>query len=173
MDAGLIAQTKGGDWRQAPLDSPLSGVAGDIVEIDGTTAWLNRGGFYVASREIGGESEYDPQAFSGPFTVDRVVFFRRNAMPGIATTLVNASVDVGTGEVSVTFSDGETLSFPDFATLVSTVQAYDTNTTHAKNLLLLALVRRNPDGSNLDLLNGSSCTVDGIAAEPVVMTLTD
>lgn len=94
-------------------------------------------------------------------------------MPAAAVTLTDVIVNQTTAVIRAKFSDGGELEFQDFASLLATVEDYDTATDHAKNLLLLALIRRSPDGSNLDALNGSSCTIDGQAATPVQFSLSE
>lgn len=173
MDPGLVANTDKGRWMRAPLSAPLSVTIGDRVEVEGTTAWLLRGEHYVDSREIGESVEYEPPALVAPHELTEVIFFRRDPMPAAAVTLTNVTINQTSGVIRADFSDGSQLEHSDFAALVSAVDEYDTQTDHAKNLLLLALVRRSPDGSNLDALNGSSCTIDGQAANPVQFSLNE
>lgn len=173
MDLGRIATTDKGNWMTSPLSSPIQVLPGDSLEVEGSTVWLKRNDHYIDSRTIGVANVFVPVAFSEHHTLDHVIYWRKKPMPAAAVTITNVTVNQASGVIRADFSDGTQNEFADFATLLSAVEDYDTATDHAKNLLLLALIRRSPDGSNLDALNGSSCTIDGQAATPVQFSLTE
>lgn len=173
MDLGRIIKTSGGKWRQATLSAPLVTLPGDVLELDGSTVWQKRAGYYINSSTISEPTDYEPQPFELSQTISTVLFFEGKPMPAAAVTLTDVSINQGTGTVTVNWSDGSSQEYASFESLVNAVDDYDTNTEHAKGLLLLALVRRTPDGSNMDALNGSSITIDGIAATPVQFSLNE
>lgn len=173
MDAGRILFTAGGKWVTAQLSSPIDVLPGDILEVEADTVWLKRDGHYIASRTIGAESEVEPEPFAQSHLITHVTYFRRKPMPAAAVTLNDIVVNQSTGTITAKFSDGTQDEYQDFAALISAVDNYDTDTEHAKKLLLLGVIRRSPDGSNLDVLNGSSCTIDGSAATPVQFSMVE
>ena len=167
-DPGIIAQTEGGEWRTAPLSSPLTVQPGDRVEIDGTTAWLWRNGYYIDSREIGESEPYTPEAFEGPQTLDRVVFYRSSRMAAVATTLTNVTIDPN-GTVRVNFSDGSEREVS-VASMEAIADGLDTNVTLAQDILLAKLIREQPSLDDPDALNGSTVSIDTQGATPIVYT---
>jgi hypothetical protein len=173
VDNGLIAFTAGGKWLTAPLSPPLEVQPGDTIEVEGTTAWLKRDGHYITSRTIRNATEFTLQPFSEPHTIDHVTFYESKPMPAAAVTINDVVVNQTTGTVTAKFSDGSQDEYTDFAALVADVEDLDTDTAIARKLLLLGVIRRSPDGSNLDVLNGSSCTIDGSAANPVQFSINE
>lgn len=173
MDAGRIAFTTGGKWLTAPLSSPLEVQPGDTIEVEGETVHLKRDGYYIDSRTIGSATDFALQPFAEPTELTHVVFYQEKPMPAAAVTINEVTVNQTSGTITAKFSNGNSREFTNWEQLVGEVDNYDTDDTHAENLLLLGVVRRSPDGSNLDILNGSSCTIDGSAANPVQFSINE
>lgn len=167
MDPGIIAATDGGEWRQQPLDSPLPVLAGDLLNVVGNTLQLIRGGLVVATRSLGPAISFATQPIAASQTLTHAIHFRKTPMPSVSATITNTTINQSTGVVRVNFSSGDQREFADFAALQAVADAIDTDPAKAQDLAILALVRRSPDGSNLDVCNGMGVTIDGAANQPV------
>lgn len=167
MDPGIIAATDGGEWRQQPLNLPLPVLGGDVLNITGNTLQLIRHGNVVATRTLGAETTFATQPIADSQTLTHVIHFRRTPVPSVSATITNTTINQASGVVRVNFSSGDQREFADFAALQAVADAIDTDPAKAQDLAILALVRRSPDGSNLDVCNGMGVTIDGAANQPV------
>lgn len=88
-------------------------------------------------------------------------------MPAVSATIQNVAVNQTTGTIRFDFTNGTQREFADFEALQTLANSYDSDVTRAEDLAIVSAVRRSPDGSNLDVCNGVTCTVDGAANVPV------
>jgi len=145
---------------------------GDVYDFAGGVLKQYRAGNLIAERTLGAGLPFIPGPETGTGLLETVYFFQETKMPGIAETLTDVVQSQPSGIITAKFSGGENIEYPTFADLKTAVEALDTDGDVARKLLLLKLVRSSPDGSNLDALNGSTCTIDGNAATPVQFSLT-
>lgn len=169
MDLGRIARTEKGRWKRAPLSSPVAVLKTDVVEVEDGKAWILRNGHYVDSRDINFAAKTDLTLvpMSEPHTLTEVYFWERDPMPSVSATITNSTINQSTGLVRINFSSGDQREFSDFAALQAVAEGIDSSVEMAQDLAILALVRRSPDGSNLDVCNGMCVTIDGAASQPV------
>lgn len=160
------------ELSEVPVTPPLSVLAGDVLERDGNTINVIRGGNVVASATLGTPEPIESGEITSPRTVSSLFQVEVVPMAGITDTLVDVSVNQTTGSVTFKFSSGDNIEYQSWADAKAAGEAFDTDQANCQKALLCRLARLEPDGSNLDALNGSSCTIDGNAATPVQFSLT-
>ena len=152
---------------EAPVTPPLQAQAGDELVRIGNVLKLVRGGEVVATATIGQPEPIDSGEITTARTIASIFEVEEIRMPSVSATITGVNVNVTSGIISVNFSNGDQREFADFSEMQVLAQGYDSSAVTAQNLAILALVRRSPDGSNLDVCNGMSVLIDGAANVPV------
>jgi hypothetical protein len=162
-------QNQKGEFRQQLLDEPALVLPGDVVRVIGNQIVITRGNVVVGTRQLIGESE--PVAgLNEAETVYRAIFWRAKPVPGINQVLTEVRKSATTGIITIFFSNGESREYADFETMRAAVEYLDTNNETAQDALVLRLVRRSPEGTDLENQVGSSCSINFDAAVPIVIT---
>jgi hypothetical protein len=149
------------------VDPPLSVQPGDTFRTVGRQLFQERNSVVIAIRDIGTIEVFEP-SLDVPATIDHAVIFRRTHMSGIALTLVD--VQTTGNDVLASFSDGTSLS-TDLPSLQQQVADVNQNTDLAKQLLLAALIARQPTLNDANAISGSTVSIDMAGSSPISFNL--
>lgn len=154
-------------FREVVLPQAFTLNPGDEVKLAGGMLQVWNGNTIISTFPV----TLGPQTSIGPAAESRTIhtlfLVEEVKMPGVTSAITGAERNPN-GSIVVHFSSNNR-EFGSFEELMSTVASLDTTTELAEDILLMKLVQRSPDGSNLENMNGGSCTVNRDAAEPVTV----
>jgi hypothetical protein len=164
-----VAGTDKGTWLQVAVDPPLHTLAGDQIRIIQKQLLQIRDGNVIAVRDLGPPSVFDTTITENQ-TLSTAIYFRNTSMAGVALTLVD--VQTTGNSVLATFSDSTSLE-TDLTTLQQDAASVNQNTDLCKQLLLAALISRQPNLNDANAISGSTISIDMAGSNPIVFTLVD
>lgn len=162
-----LAQTTSGEWRQLAIDPPLHTLAGDQIRVVENQILQVRNGNVIAIRDLGPSTVFDATITDNQ-TLSSAIYFRNKNMAGIALTLVD--VQTTGNSVLASFSDSTSLE-TDLVTLQQNAASVNQNTELCKQLLLAALIARQPNLNDANAISGSTVSIDMAGSNPIVFTL--
>lgn len=160
-----------GTWRRLPVSPSLALLVGDVLKLaaDGVTLQQWRGATLIATRALtfpGDVTEPEPSPVAQ--AINELFYFKEKHM-AIATTLTGVDAGGPGGIFYLNFSDGTQLEKTKVE-MEEIADALDADAALARNVLISALIRAEPDLDNADAMNGSTVSIDTAGQAPIILT---
>lgn len=165
-----LAQNPKGEFRQIEFSPPITLQVGDEVLQDGNQLTVIRAGVVVATRTLSGIGSVVDCPVEAEQSVSSVLYFRSYPVVGQNVSLINVQENQTTGVITLTYSNGTSQEYDDWAAVGLVADSIDSNPAFAEKLLAALSFRRSPDGSNKTTQVGASVSINGLADVPFVYT---
>lgn len=165
----LLAGTVG-TWERAVISPPLSLLAGDVVDVVGSTITQRRGNTVIATRQIASGIPFPVGTVQKAGSLTEVLVFEQRIMPGQQVTMTRVRENQTTGAVIIDFSSGTETEYASWADLEQIANQVDGLPEFAEKLLLAKAFRESPGGENKTTQIGASVGVNCLADVPVTYT---
>jgi hypothetical protein len=165
---GTTANQKG-EFLWRTLDSPIQIRVGDTAVVVGSQVIITRAGQVVEVRSLGAESVV-PIESTRDETIDHVLYFKEQKMPGQNVSVVRVFENQSSGSVSFQFSSGTVTELPDWEAAGVIADEVDAIPDLAEKILIGKAFRGSPDGANKTNQVGASLGCNLLADIPIVYT---
>jgi hypothetical protein len=158
--------------RKYQFPTPVNYVAGDQFERAAGRLFQLRNDVVIASWRL--RDLQSTQVSNFEIIGNRIQsLFMEIDMPGQNVSMTNVRENQTTGSITVSFSSGSNIEFPDWGAVGEIADAIDSTSELAEKILLGKAFRASPDGTNKTTQIGASVSTNLLASEPIVYTEAD